>query len=179
MCDRSVRGLLDRRLGSAVDDGCRAWGSQGPPWSLSISSWKMTCRAAGGGVRLRRRDSPGFLVSWRCSGVPPCTPEAWGLPGAPPRGERSQGAAVYARGATPPGWWTPQAFWRAACLRGSERPGTAAAGGLRCVLGSTVIQGFPRYHGPAWPHRCAGRRAGATASGVHSFHPGCRPPYAP
>ena len=59
------------------------------------------------------------------------------------------------------------------------RPGTAAAGGLRCVLGSLVIQGFPRYHGPAWPYGCAGRRAGATASGVNSFHPGCRPPYAP
>ena len=57
----------------------------------------------------------------------------------------------------PPAWEAP------------GRPGTAAAGGLRRVLGSPVIQGFPRYHDPAWPHGCAGRRAGATASGVHSF----------
>ena len=38
----------------------------------------------------------------------------------------------------PPAWEAP------------GRPGTAAAGGLRCVLGSPVIQGFPGYHGPAW-----------------------------
>ena len=67
----------------------------------------------------------------------------------------------------PPAWEAP------------GRPRTAAAGGLGCVLGSPVIQGFPRYHGPAWQYGCAGRRAGATASGVHSFYPGCRPPYAP
>ena len=30
MCVRSVRGLLDRRLGSEVDDVRRAWGSRGP-----------------------------------------------------------------------------------------------------------------------------------------------------
>ena len=67
----------------------------------------------------------------------------------------------------PPAWEAP------GCLR------TAAVGGLRCVLGSAVTQGFPRYHGPAWSHGCAGWRAGATASGVHSFHPGCGPQYAP
>ena len=81
MCVRSVRGLLDRRLGLEVDDGRRAWGWRGPPWSLSISSLKTTGRAAGGGVQLRRRDWPGCLVSWRCSGVSPCTLEASGLPG--------------------------------------------------------------------------------------------------
>ena len=31
-------------------------------------------------MRLWRRDRPGFLVSWRGFRVPPCTPEAWGLP---------------------------------------------------------------------------------------------------
>ena len=67
----------------------------------------------------------------------------------------------------PPAWEAP------------GRLGTAAAGALRCVLGSPVIQGFPRFYGPAWSHGCTGRCAGATASGVHSFHPGCRPPYAP
>ena len=54
--------------------------------------------------------------------------------------------------------------------------GTAAAGGPRRVNGSPVIQGCPKNHGPAWPHGCARRHAGATASGVRSFHPGCRPP---
>ena len=51
MCVRSLRGLLERRLGLAVDDGRRALGSQGPPWTLSISSWKTTRRAARGGVQ--------------------------------------------------------------------------------------------------------------------------------
>ena len=74
---------------------------------------------------------------------------------------------VPGRFGAPPAWEAP------------VRLGTAASGGLRRVFGSPVIQGFPRYHGPAWSHGCAGRRAGATASGVHSFHPGCRPPYAP
>ena len=59
-------------------------------------------------------------------------------------------------------------------LEAPGRFGTTAAGGLRRVLGSPLTQGFSRYHGPAWSHGCAGRRAGATASGVHSFHPGCR-----
>ena len=56
--------------------------------------------------------------------------------------------------------------------------GTAAAGGLRRVPGSPVIQGCSRYYGPAWPYGCAGRRARATASAVCSFHLGCRLPYA-
>ena len=63
-----------------------------------------------------------------------------------------------------------------------EAPGrleTAAASGLRRDLGSPGIQGCPRCCAPAWSHGCAGLRAGATASVVHSFHPGCRPPYAP
>ena len=76
-------------------------------------------------------------------------------------------AGVLGSFGVPPAWEAP------------GRPGTAAAGGLRCVLGSPVIKGFPRYHGPAWPYGCAGRRAGATASTAHSFHPGCRPPCAP
>ena len=67
----------------------------------------------------------------------------------------------------PPAWGAP------------GRLGTAAAGVLGCVPGSPVIQGCSRYYGPAWPHGCAGRRAGATARGVRSFHLGCRPPYAP
>ena len=60
-----------------------------------------------------------------------------------------------------------------------EAPGrlaTAAASALRRVLVSPWIQGCPRCCAPAWSHGCAGRRAGATASVVHSFHPGCRPP---
>ena len=67
----------------------------------------------------------------------------------------------------PPAWEAP------------GRLGTAAAGGLRHVLGSPATQGLPRYNGPAWSHGYAGRCAGATASGLHSFHLGCRPPYAP
>ena len=122
MCVRSVRGLLDQRRGSVVDDVRWAWGSQGPPWALSISSWKTTRRAAGGGVWLRRRDRPGFLVSWRCSGVPPCTPEAWELPEAPPRGERSEGL-LYVPEGEPIGGGGPRGgsgeFRRAACLGGS------------------------------------------------------------
>ena len=69
MCARLVRGLLD------VDDVSWARGSQGPPRSLSIPSWKTTRRAARGGVRLQRQDQPGFCVSWRCSGVLPCIPD--------------------------------------------------------------------------------------------------------
>ena len=75
MCARLVRGLSDRRRGSAVDDVRWAWRLLGPPWPLSVSSWKTTLRAAGGGVRLRRRERLGFLVFWRCSGVPLCIPE--------------------------------------------------------------------------------------------------------
>ena len=75
ICARLVRGLLDRRRGSVVDDVRWALGSLGPPWSLSVSSWKTTRRAAGGNVRLRRRERLGFLVSWCCSGMPPCVPE--------------------------------------------------------------------------------------------------------
>ena len=182
MCVCLVRGLLDRRRGSVVDDVSWAWGSQGPPSSPSIPSPKTTRRTAGSGVRLRRRDRPGFLVSWRCSGVLPCIPEARGVPGHLCGANGRRGFCICQMGnpsrvvaptgvpgsyGVPPAWAAP------------GRLGTAAAGGLRRVLGSPVTQGFPRYHGPAWSHRCAGRRAGATASGVHSFHPGCRPPYAP
>ena len=74
MCARSVRGLLDRHQESAADDVRGALGSLGPPWPLSIPSWRTTRRAAGGGVRLRRPERPGFLVSWCRSGVLPCSP---------------------------------------------------------------------------------------------------------
>ena len=110
MCVRSVRGLLDRCLGSEGDDVRRAWGSRGPLWSLSISSLKMTRRAAGGGVRLRRRDRPGCLVSWRCSGVSPCTLEAWGLPGLLRGANGRRGLLYVPEGGTPTGWWTPWVF---------------------------------------------------------------------
>ena len=132
MCVRSVRGLLDRRLGSAADDGRRAWGSQGPPSSLSISSWKTTRRAARGGVRLRQRDQPGFLVSWRCSGVPPCTPEARGLPGLLREASGRMGLLYVPEGEPLPGGgpcWRSGEFRRAACLGGS---GTSWDRGRRC-----------------------------------------------
>ena len=67
----------------------------------------------------------------------------------------------------PPAWEAP------------GRLGTAAAGGLRRALGSPGIQGCPRCCALAWPHGCAGLHARAIASVVRSFHPGCRPPYAP
>ena len=182
MCVRSVRGLLDRRLGSEVDDVRRAWGSRGPPWSLSISSLKRTRRAAGGGVRLRRRDRPGCLVSWRCSGVSPCTLEAWGLPGLLRGANGRRGLLYVPKGEPLPGGgprgWSGE-FRRAPVWGTPGRLGTAVAGGLRRVPGGPVIKGCSRYYGPAWPHGCAGRRAGATASAVRSFHLGCRLPYAP
>ena len=122
MCVRSVRGLLDRRLGSGVDDVRRAWGSRGPPWSLSISSLKKTRRAAGGGGRLRRRDRSGRLVSWRCSGVSPCTLEAWGLPGLL-RGANGRRGLLYVPEGEPLPGGGPRGcsgeFRRAACLGGS------------------------------------------------------------
>ena len=122
MCVRSVRGLFDRRLGSVVDDGRQAWGLQGPPWSLSIFSWKTTRRAAGGGVRLRRRDRPGFPVSWRCSGVPLCTPEARGLPGLLRGANGRRGLLYVPEGEPLPGGGPcgrSGEFRRAACLGGS------------------------------------------------------------
>ena len=67
----------------------------------------------------------------------------------------------------PPAWEAP------------ERLGTAAAGGLRRALGSLGTQRCPRCCAVAWPYGCAGLRAGAIPSAVCSFHPGCRPPYAP
>ena len=75
LCARSVRGLLDRRLGSVADNVHWARRSLGPPWPLSVSSWKTTRRAGGGGVRLQHRERLGFLVPWRCPGLPPCIPE--------------------------------------------------------------------------------------------------------
>ena len=122
MCFCSVRGLLDRRRGSVVDDVRLAWWSLGPPWPLSIPSLKTTRRTAGGGVQLRRRDRPEFLVSWRCSGVPPCIPEAWGLPG-PLLGANGRRGLLY----VPQGEHIPVGgprgrsgeLRRAACLGGS------------------------------------------------------------
>ena len=123
MCVRSVRGLLDRRPGSEVDDVRRAWGSRGPPWSLSISSLKTTRRAAGGGVRLRRRDRPGCLIFWRCSGVLPCTLEAWGLHGLLCGTNGRKGLLYVPEGEPLPGGGPRGCsceFRRAACLGGSR-----------------------------------------------------------
>ena len=181
MCVRSVRGLLDRRLGSEVDDVCRAWGSRGPPWSLSISSLKTTRRAAGGGMRLRRRDQPGCLVSWRCSDVSPCTLEAWGLPGLLRGANGRRGLLYVPEGELLPGGGPrgcSDEFRCAACLGGSGTCWDRGRWPEACPW-CPVIQGCPRYYGPAWPYGCAGRRAGATASAVRSFHLGCRLPYAP
>ena len=77
----------------------------------------------------------------------------------------------------PPG--VPVSFGAPPVWGALGRLGTAAAAGLRRVPGGPVIQGCSRYYAPAWPHGCAGRRAGATASAVSSFHLGCRLPYAP
>ena len=182
MCVRSVRGLLDRRRGSVVDAVRWALGSQGPLWSLSIPSWKTTCRAAGGSLRLQRRDRPGFLVSWRCFDVPPCIPEALGLPGFLCGANGARGFCMCQRG-KPSRVVAPVGvlgnFGAPPALEAPGRLETAAAGGLRRVHGSPLTQGFPKYHRPAWLHGCAGRRTGATVSRVHSFHPGCRRPYAP
>ena len=45
-------------------------------------------------MRLRRRDRPGFLVSWRPSDMQPCIPEASGLPG-PLRGANGRRGLLY------------------------------------------------------------------------------------
>ena len=73
----------------------------------------------------------------------------------------------------------PGSYGAPPALEPLGRLGTAAARGLRRALGSPGIQGCPRCCAPAWSHACAGLRAGAIASAVRSFHPGCRPPYAP
>ena len=73
-------------------------------------------------MRLRRGDQPGFLVSWRCSGVPPCIPEAWGLPGLL-HGANSRRGLLYVREGEPIPGGGPRGrsgeFQRAACLGGS------------------------------------------------------------
>ena len=143
------RGLAAPR-GAAC--GCGDGIGQG---SLSLGAVPACCLAP-----LRRVDCPGSSVGRTVAGGccmcqrgnPSRLVDPVGVPG-------SFGA--------PPAWDAPGRLW------------TAGACGLRRILGRPVIQRCPRYHGPAWPHGCAGRRAGATASGVRSFHPGCRPPYAP
>ena len=73
-------------------------------------------------MRLRRRDRPGFLVSWRCSGVPPCTPEAWGLPGPLCGANGRRGLLYVPEGEPLPGGGPcgrSGEFRRAACLGGS------------------------------------------------------------
>ena len=152
LCARAVRGLLDLRRVSVVNDVRWAWGSQGPPWFLSTPSWKTTRRAAGGGVRLRRRDRPGFLS---LGVVPVCrlaSPRCEDCPGPSAgrtvaggfcmcqRGNPSRVVApvgVAGRYGAPPAWETP------------GRLGTASAGGLRRVLGSPVTQGCPRCRASA------------------------------
>ena len=74
-------------------------------------------------MRLRQRDQPGFLVSWRCSGVPPCGPEAWGLPGLL-RGANGRRGLLYVPEGEPIPGGGPRGrsgeFRRAACLGGSR-----------------------------------------------------------
>ena len=73
-------------------------------------------------MRLRRRDQPGFLVSWRFSGVPPCTPEAWELPGLLRRANDRRGL-LYVPEGEPLLGGGPRGrsgeFRRAICLGGS------------------------------------------------------------
>ena len=182
MCARSLWGLLDRRRVSVVDDVLLAWRWLGPPWPLSVSSWKTTRRAAGGGVRLRAGSgqgslSPGAvpacrLASLRCED---CLGTSAGrtIGGGFCTCQRGNPLRVVAPGGVPgsygepPGWGAPGPL------------GTVAAGGLRCALGSPGIQGCPRCCAFAWLHGCAGLRVGAIASVVRSFGPGCRRPYAP
>ena len=75
--------------------------------------------------------------------------------------------AVLGSYGAPPAWEAP------------GRPGTAACGGLRRPLRNPGTQRCPRCRAAAWPYGCAGLRSGAIASGLSSFNPGCRPPYAP
>ena len=74
-------------------------------------------------MRLRRRDRPGLLVSWRCSGVPPCIPKAWGLPG-PLRGANGCRGLLYVPEGEPILGGGPRGrsgeLRRAACLGGSK-----------------------------------------------------------
>ena len=136
MCICLVRGLSDRRRGLVVDDVSWASGSQGPPLFLSMPSRKATRRAAGGGMQLRQRDRPMFLVSWRCFGVLPCIPEAWGRPG-PLRGANGRRGNLYVPEGQPILDDGPRGrsreLRRAACLRGS---------------------GTSWDRGPQWPEAC-------------------------
>ena len=77
-------------------------------------------------MRLGRQEWPGFLVSW-CSYAVPLHP--WGVRTAlvPPRGERSEGASVRARGGTHPRWWPLVASSGVTACR--------LPGGLRDLLG--------------------------------------------
>ena len=178
MCARSLQGLLDRRRRSVADDVRWALGSLGPPWPLSMPSWRTTRRAAGGGVLLRLRERPGFLVSWCCSGHP------WGVraDSVPPRGERLGGLLYVPVGEPKPGggpWWCPGDLYGAACLRGSGTSCNVVAGGLGRVPGSLGTQGWLRCCAFALLYGCAGPRVGAIASAGSSFRPGRRAQYAP
>ena len=82
-------------------------------------------------MRLPRRDWPGFLVSWRCSGVPPCIVEASGLPGLL-RGANCRRGLLYVPEGEPIPGGGPRGrsgeFRRAACL---GCPGTSWDRGRR------------------------------------------------
>ena len=131
MCVCSVRRLLDRRLGSEVDDVRRAWGSRGPPWSLSISSLKTTRRAAGGGVRLRRRDRPGFSFLGAALACRLAPSRRGDCPGSSVGRTAARGLLYVPEGEPPPGGGPRGCsgeFRRAACLGG---PGTSWDRGRR------------------------------------------------
>ena len=69
ICVLSVRSLLGCSWGSAVGNICRRCLLPGLSWLLSVSSWKLTRRAAEGGVQLWYRAPAGPLDPLRCFGV--------------------------------------------------------------------------------------------------------------
>ena len=181
MCACSVRGLLDRRRGSVVDDVCWAWGSQGHrgpspyPHGRRLAAPREAACGCGDGIgqgSLSLGVVPACLLASPRSGDCRGSSAGQTVAGGFCMCQRGNPSRMVAPVGVPGSFGAPP-VWDA-----PGRLGTPAAGGLRRVLGSPVTQGFPRYHCPAWSHGCAGRRAGATARGVYSFHPGCRPPYA-
>ena len=152
MCAHSVRSLLDRRRGSVVDDVCLAWGSQGPPWSLSIPSWRTTRRAAAGGLQLRRWDRPGSLSPDVVAACRLASPRCEDCPGPFAGRTVAGGFCMCQRGnpsrvVAPVG--VPRSYGAPSAWEALGRLGTAAASGLRRVLGSPGTQGCPGCCPPA------------------------------